>query len=155
MAARRIPRKRRAPAQARARRKTRASLQRSLARMEEELPRTLAQFSRRVQARLGDLEKRLQKAGAVYRRRGTRLLREASHQLGRFEAEGELRWRRLTARARRDALQVLRRLERELGPAPKARKKVAKPRHRKLAARKPTAVAPSVAARLEAVGTGI
>src|SRR3990172_5024392 len=155
MAVRTIPRRRRAPAQARARRKTRASLQRSIARMEGELPRTLAQFSRRMQARLGDLEKRLEKAGAVYRRRGTRLLREASHRLGRFEAEGELRWKRLTARARREALHVLRRLERELGPTGKARKKVAKPRRRKRAARKRTAVAPSAGAELEAVGTSI
>jgi hypothetical protein len=98
-------------------------LQRSIARIEGELPPTLAQFSRRIRVGLGDLEKRLERAGAVYRRRGTRLLREASHQLGRFEAEGELRWRRLTARARREASQLLHRLERELGPPARAARK--------------------------------
>jgi hypothetical protein len=46
--------------------------------------------------------------------KGTRLLREASHLLGQLEAEGETRWKRLTSRARADALRVLRRLEREL-----------------------------------------
>jgi hypothetical protein len=110
-------------------------LQRSIARIEGELPPTLAQFSRRMQTRLGDLEKRLEKAGAAYRRRGMRLLREASHRLGRFEAEGELRWRRLTARARREALQVLRRLERELGP-PRGARKTRKARRARKVARK-------------------
>jgi hypothetical protein len=106
-------------------------LQRSIARIEGELPPTLAQFSRRIRVGLGDLEKRLERAGAVYRRRGTRLLREASHQLGRFEAEGELRWRRLTARARREASQLLHRLERELGPPARAARKAGKARRAK------------------------
>jgi hypothetical protein len=122
MAARRTPKRRRATARAGARRKTRANLRRSIARIEAELPATLAQFSRRMGARLGALEARIENAGAAYRRRWTRLLREASHQLGRFEAEGELRWARLTARARRDALQLLRRLEREIGPTGRQRK---------------------------------
>jgi hypothetical protein len=133
-------------------------VRRSIARIEEELPATLTQFSRRMGARLGDLEARIEKAGAVYRRRWTRLLREASHQLGRFEAEGELRWRRLTARARRDALQLLRRLEREIGPSGRKRKagrKVATLRRRKRTARKAAGRAARVTPRIEAVGSGI
>ena len=39
------------------------------------------------------------------------MLRDASHRLGRFEAEGERRWKNLTGEARREALQLLRRLE--------------------------------------------
>jgi hypothetical protein len=31
--------------------------------------------------------------------KGTRVLREASHLLGRLEADGEMRWKRLTSRA--------------------------------------------------------
>jgi hypothetical protein len=156
MAARRIPKRRRATVRTRARRKTRASLKRSIARIEEELPATLSQFSRRMGARLGDLEARIEKAGAVYRRRSTRLLREASHQLGRFEAEGELRWKRLTARARRDALKLLRRLEREIGPSRrKAGRKVATLRRRKRTARKAVGRAAQGTPRIEAVGSGI
>jgi hypothetical protein len=129
MAARRIPKRRRATVRTRARRKTRASLKRSIARIEEELPATL---------------------------RSTRLLREASHQLGRFEAEGELRWKRLTARARRDALKLLRRLEREIGPSRrKAGRKVATLRRRKRTARKAVGRAAQGTPRIEAVGSGI
>jgi hypothetical protein len=105
-------------------------------------------------ARLGELEARIEKAGTAYRRRWTRLLREASHQLGRFEAEGELRWRRLTARARRDAVQLLRRLEREIGHDGRqrkaARRKGATPHRRKRSTRKA-----SVTPRLEVAGSGI
>jgi hypothetical protein len=160
MAARRTPKRRRATTQAR--RKTRASLRRSIARIEDELPATLAQFSRRMGARLGDLEGRIEKAGAVYRRRWTRLLREASHRLGRFEAEGELRWRRLTARTRREALQLLRRLERELAPAGrprkaarKVRRKAATPRRRRRVARKAAARTAPAISSVAAAGSGI
>jgi hypothetical protein len=38
-------------------------------------------------------------------------LREASHALGRLEAEGERRWRKLAVPARREALRLLQRLE--------------------------------------------
>jgi len=44
------------------------------------------------------------------------MLRDASHRLGRFEAEGERRWKNLTGEARREALQLLRRLERKFEP---------------------------------------
>ena len=125
MTARRTPRRRRVAARARAR-QARARVRGSIQRIEGELPPTLAQFSRRVRARLRQLEARIGKAGALYRTRGARLLRDASHQLGRFEAEGEARWRRLTSLARRDALKVLRRLEKEV--APPRRRRRAKPR---------------------------
>jgi hypothetical protein len=93
-----------------------------------ELPPSLAQFSRRVRTRLTQLERRIERAEARTRRRWTRLLRDASHRLGRFQAEGERRWRRLTARARREALQVLRRLERELEPPRRRRRPAGRPR---------------------------
>jgi hypothetical protein len=112
--------------------RARANLRRSVARMEDRLPPTLGQFSRQVGARLGELEVRIEKASAPYRRRWARLLRDASHRLGRLEAEGEQRWKRLTTRARRDALQLLRRLERELEPAGPRRARSA-PRRRQRA----------------------
>ena len=61
------------------------------------------------------------RAQANPRREATRLLREASHALGRFEAEGERRWRKLTAPARREAIRLLHRLERALA-VPKRRR---------------------------------
>lgn len=99
-----------------------------LGRMERELPDTLREFSIRVRKRLGQLERAVVRAEARYQREGVRALRNASHQLGRFEAEGEQRWKRLTAEARREALLVLRRMEKALEgkasakPALKARR---------------------------------
>jgi hypothetical protein len=106
---------------ARAARRARAQVDRSVRRLEAQLPPTLAQFTKQVRGCLGQLETRIEKAGAPYRRRWTRLLREASHRLGRFEAEGEARWQRLTDVARRDALGVLRRLEKEVAPVARRR----------------------------------
>jgi hypothetical protein len=92
----------------------------AVARLEQELPETLAQFSRHVRTRLTRLEREIQRSEAS--RRFTRLLRDASHQLGQWEAEGERRWRKLSTSARRDAAGLLRRLERAIEP-PKPRRK--------------------------------
>ena len=143
MAARRTQGRRRASARGKSPRKASARVRRSLARIESELPATLAQFSRRVQAELTRLEKQISRAGTRYRASWTRLLREASHRIGRFEAEGEARWKHLTARARADALKLLRRLEREI-----------EPRRPKRAARRKPAARP-VADTPEVAGTGI
>ena len=60
------------------------------------------------------------------RRRSTRLLREATHQLGRLEAEAERRWKKLSHQARHDAARLLHRLEVAIEPPrPKPRKRVA------------------------------
>ena len=83
----------------------------ALTRLEQDLPPNLKEFSRQVKRRLGALEVEIQRAQANPRREAARLLREASHTLGRIEAEGERRWRKLTAPARREALRLLRRLE--------------------------------------------
>jgi hypothetical protein len=90
-------------------------------RLERDLPPSLRDFSRRVRAGLTELEREIGRAQANPRREATRLLREASHALGRFEAEGERRWRKLTAPTRREAISLLHRLERALAP-PKRRK---------------------------------
>jgi hypothetical protein len=88
----------------------------SFERFEQELPRNLRDFSKRMRAGLANLERDIEKAQARTRRQATRLLREASHTLGRFEAEGERRWRKLTRPARREAVRVLRRLEGAIAP---------------------------------------
>jgi hypothetical protein len=106
--------------------KARAS--KALARVQNELPATLREFQRRVTKRLNELERELERAEAQGRRKIARLIRVASQQLGRLEAQGEQRWRKATTQARRDALRLLRGLEKRIeGPKP-ARRKPAAPR---------------------------
>lgn len=124
-------------------RKTSAARKKSpIQRLEDELmPADLRGYSRRVRAGLTRLERQIDRSRRDARRRFTRLLREVSHQLGRFEAEGEKRWRQRATRARRDAAKLLRRLERAIEP-PKAA-----PRKRKTAARSKTTRTRKAAAR--------
>ena len=85
-------------------------------RIEEELPPELRPYARRMRQGLSRLEKQLASAQAGARRRWAHLLREASHQLGRVEALGEREWRRRSTQARRDAVKLLRRLEKAIEP---------------------------------------
>ena len=101
------------------------------ARLEAELPTSLAEFVRQVTARLNRLEKQLEKAEGRYRREWTRTLKNVSRQLGRFEAAGEKRWRKLTDAPRRDAVRLLRKLEKAIEPG-----KGRKTRRKKASARK-------------------
>lgn len=96
------------------RKRTPGKARQALARLEDELPPTLAEFSHRVQRKLTALERKVEKAAAPTRRRIARALRDASRALGRYEAEGEQRWRRLTGPARREAIAMLRKLEKTL-----------------------------------------
>ena len=93
-----------------------------LARIEDELPKDLRDFSRRVRRDLTEIEKQIEGARADLRRGRTRLLRDVSHQLGRFEAEQERRWKKLALQARRDVVKALRKLEKLIEP-PKPKKK--------------------------------
>lgn len=128
-AAKKAVRKKAAPKKA-ARKKTArtAAPKRSAAasRIEQEFPATLGDFSRRVRRQLNALERNIEKTEWRYRRQATRALRDASHQLGKFEARGERAWKKLTTQARREVLTVLRRVERAVeGPKPKPKKKAA------------------------------
>ena len=104
-------RRRKRAARKAGRRKATRRAEVALARLEQDLPPSLKEFSRQVQRGLTALEVEIQRAQANPRREFARLLRETSHTLGRLEAEGERRWRKLTAPARREALRLLRRLE--------------------------------------------
>jgi hypothetical protein len=87
-----------------------------------ELPPTLRDYARQVRSRLDGLERELTRTSVDVRRRAARLLREASHQLGRLEAEGEAGWRRLATPYRRQLVDLLRRLEKAVAPQrPRAR----------------------------------
>jgi hypothetical protein len=85
-------------------------------RLEGELPPELGQYVKRMRKDLARLEKQLVSAQEGARKRWAALLREASHQLGRVEALGEREWRKRTTRVRRDAVKLLRRLEKAIEP---------------------------------------
>jgi hypothetical protein len=85
-------------------------------RLEAELPTSLAEFVRQVTNRLNRLEKQLEKSEGRYRREWTRTLKNVSRQLGHFEAAGEKRWKKLTDAPRRDAVRLLRKLEKAIEP---------------------------------------
>jgi hypothetical protein len=128
----------------------------ALARLEQEFP-SLREFSRQVGRRLNQIEREVERVEAVSRRRLTHVMREASHELGRLEAQGEKRWRALTTRARRDALDILKRLERALegaGQKPAVRARRARPQR---PAARPTSAPPPPASSSwpEAPGGGL
>ena len=100
-----------------------------------DLPPTLRDYARQVTRRLDGLERELARTSAGVRQRAARLLREASHQLGRLEAQGEAGWRRLTAPYRRQLRDLLARLEKAVAPPP-ARKKAARKKATRKAVRR-------------------
>jgi hypothetical protein len=104
-----------------------------LDRVARQVPPTLQQYVRRVRVQLARLERDIERLSAPYRRGAARLLREASYQLGRLEARGEVGWRRLAAPVQRNAQRLLRRLERSVSPRgarPKKRKAATRTRRR-------------------------
>ena len=89
----------------------------AIARIEAELPTNLRDYVRQVEGQLNRLEKRIEKAGASARKEATRLLREASKQVGSLEERGEAAWGRLSAPYRKQAVALLDRLEAAIAPA--------------------------------------
>ncbi len=117
----------------------RASASRAIARLEPELPANLREYARQVRRRLTQVEREIDRAEAQARRRFTRLLRNASHELGHLEARGQAEWRKLTNPYRRRAVSLLKKLEKAV--APPARKKAARKKARKKTGRRKTATA--------------
>jgi hypothetical protein len=109
-------RKKKASRKKATRKKTSGRRKGAIARLEKELPPTLAQFSRRVRTELQRLEKQLEKALKPARREAVVVLRDVSQTLGRLEGEGERRWRKLSGQARRDAVSALKRVEKAVEP---------------------------------------
>ncbi len=91
-----------------------------------ELPRNLQEFRKRIEKQLNALEGDVARARTETRRRAARLIREASHQLGRLEARGETGWRQLAESYRKELIRLLARLERALAPKPAASRAVRK-----------------------------
>lgn len=100
----------------------RKSVARSLDRLERQLPPTLREFTGELRKRLDRLERDAVKAQVEARKRAARLLREASHQLGRLEVGGETAWRKLGASYQKDLITLLKRLEKALAPPARARR---------------------------------
>jgi hypothetical protein len=122
-----------------ARKKTTRS--RSKGAFDIQLPKTLKGFTTDVGKQLGKLEKEIEKTAASARKQATRLLRDASRTLGRYEAKGEKAWKSLTRTAGRDAEDVLSQLEGFLSGGKKktkkkAKKKVARKKAKKKATKK-------------------
>jgi hypothetical protein len=101
-----------------ARRATRPGGRRSTlaARLERELPRRVGEYVTEVQGLLDRLEREFQRASLRTRAQATRLLRQASRQLGTIE-RGQSNWARLVGRYRGEAARVLRALETAIAPA--------------------------------------
>ena len=92
-----------------------------LSRLQGQLPATLREYAAELRKRLDRLERDITKARLEARRQAARLLREASHQLGRLEVAGEAGWRKLGASYQKELVALLKRLEKALAP-PAARK---------------------------------
>jgi hypothetical protein len=93
----------------------------TFARLEGQLPPTLREYAGDLRKRLDRLERDLAKAQLEARKRAARLLREASHQLGRLEVGGEAAWRKLGATYQKDLVALLKRIEKALAPPAKRR----------------------------------
>jgi hypothetical protein len=86
----------------------------AIARLEKRLPERLGDYVKQLREGLATLEKQVADAQANTRRQAASVLREATHQLGQLEERGEAAWRRLTGQYRKDAEQVLERVERAI-----------------------------------------
>ncbi len=113
-------------------------------RLTQELPPTLVEFRKRMQKQLSALEKQIERARTDARRQAARLLRNASHQLGKLEAQGENAFTRLGESARKELIRLLRQLETAITPAGKAKKAV---RRTRTAVKKTVEAAPDVATK--------
>ena len=107
---------------ARTRKTTRRRKASRLERFERQLPPTLREFAAELRKRLDRLERDAARAQLAVRRRAAKLLREASHQLGRLEVGGEAAWRKLGASYQKDLVALLGRLEKALTPAARKRR---------------------------------
>jgi hypothetical protein len=85
-------------------------------RLTQELPPTLRDFRTRVERQLNALQEEVVRRSAPTRRQAAQLLRDASRQLGRLEAEGESGFRRLAENARQELVRLLSRLEKAIDP---------------------------------------
>ncbi len=76
----------------------------------DELPKSLKALSRQVRRDLNAIEKQIGTARVGTRRSLTRIMRDASHQLGALEARGQKEWRAMSTRARNEVERTVERV---------------------------------------------
>jgi hypothetical protein len=81
----------------------------------DDLPKSLKAFGRLVRRDLTAIEKQIEVAGKDVRRSLSRVVRDASHQLGALEARGEREWRSLSRKAKGDVDKVMKRVRKATG----------------------------------------
>ena len=82
--------------------------------MGDELPKSLAAFSRQLKRDLTRIERQIVSARKETRRSLARIIRDASHQLGVLETRGQKEWRSLSRNARREIERVVGRVREAL-----------------------------------------
>jgi hypothetical protein len=81
----------------------------------DDLPKSLKAFGRQLRRDLTAIEKQIEVAGKDTRRSLSRVVRDASHQLGTLEARGEREWRSLSRKTKGDVEQVMKRVRKATG----------------------------------------
>jgi len=76
------------------------------------LPKSLSAFSREFKRDLNAIEKEIESAGRDARRGLTRVMRDASHQLGVLEARGQKEWRKISKKVQSEIERTVKRVKR-------------------------------------------
>ena len=79
-----------------------------------DLPKSLSALTRQLTRDLTAVEKQIETAGKETRRSLTRIVRDASHQLGVLETRGQKAWSSASARARKEVQGTVRRVQRAI-----------------------------------------
>ncbi len=91
---------------------TRKKATRRAALLGERLPASVGALTRQLRTDLNAIEKQIQTAGKDTRRSLTRVMRDASHQLGVLEARGQKGWRTASRKARSEVERIVKRVQR-------------------------------------------
>lgn len=78
------------------------------------LPKSLKAFSAQMRRDLNALEKLLVGSRKETRRSLGRIIRDASHQLGKFEGQGEREWKKLNTRAKKETEALIKKVKKTL-----------------------------------------
>lgn len=79
-----------------------------------ELPKSLRHFGSQLRRDLNKLEKQVESARRNARRSLTRLVRDASHQLGSLEARGQREWKKRSKQAEKDVQRIVNRVKKAI-----------------------------------------
>ena len=80
-----------------------------------DLPKSLSAYGRLLRRDLNAIEKQIEIARKDTRRGLTRIMRDASHQLGALEARGEREWRNRSKAVEKDVAKLIKRVRKAAG----------------------------------------